>query len=287
MSSAVLVSLSRFVVSPPVAGYLPPPYGTFRGKLLGNFRSSGRRPVGPRSAYMSERWRKFDGAVGRTIAASAFGTDNNAWMVIVSQPVRRPLRAVALACCAILIGAFALVSVLRFMRVDSAVKHPMPWFDGRIGAQSGPAFLADIRRAPKQAAPRLAVAASARPMVRAASVRHIMRAATVVPAKHVGEAVARSVKRSVHRPHPVRTAHQTLAPKKQTPARVRVVAHRQPSPAPRVFVSDDWRNDDTLRAIRNELARQDAAARAHAPVSRDMPANAVSLLNYQVRLTAR
>lgn len=291
MSSAVCASPSRFIVSVPVAGYLPPPYGTLRTRL-GHFGWTGVRPAGLPSAYALERRLRCDGAGRRTTAASAFGTDNSAWMAAAPTPVRRPWRAIGLACCAMLIGAFASLPVLRIMLMDSAVRHPMTWFDGRNGARPAPAWLVDTSRVSRPSAPPADVSVPASLLVRKSPVRHIAHfTATVpakhMPAKHVEKAKPQPVEYGAHRRHSLRTKPQASHSKIAKPARVRVAASRKSSPAPHPPADHDGSNDDVIRAVRDALARQAVTARTHAAVSRDIPTDTASLLNYQVRLTAR
>lgn len=288
MSSTVLASQSRFIVSAPVAGYLPPPYGTFRGTLLGHFRRNGRPPAGLPGAYVTQRWRNGDGTAMGVLTASAFGSDNDAWIRIAPAPARRRYPVIAFACCAMLIGAFALAPVSRILRLERAEQNPMAWFDGQIDAQAAPVLPTEIRRAPQQPVLRTAAGASAPPIVRAVLVGHVDRPPSVAPSKKPArKATAKSGEHRIRRAHPVRPAPQAVASKKKHAVRVRAAAPLKPSAARRSRAKNAWLNDSTMRAIREELARQDAAARPKAAVSRHVPADGASLLNYQVRLTER
>ncbi|WP_459625184.1 hypothetical protein [Burkholderia sp. 3C] len=301
MSSAVFVIPFRFVVSPPVAGYLPPPYGTRQGALMSDFLRSTSRLPGTPNAHVPGRWHERYGTGRRRLAASAFGTDNNAWSAVRPRRVRRSFRAIALACCQMLIGVCAAISMLGIMFADSAIRHPMVW----DSAQSAYAPSMVIRQTPMQSVHQIIGTVPAPAAARSVPVVHVVHPAPAVPAAKRAARGTKSVstpmaRRIVHRPPSVKAKSGKPAPIMATKSRkpapthhtrqhgpMKLATHRSISSVKRARKSDDWASNDAIRALRDELARQDAVARTHAVASARVPANAVFLLHDQVRLTER
>ncbi|WP_414439294.1 hypothetical protein [Burkholderia sp. 22PA0106] len=300
MSPAVFVIPSRVVVFPSIAGYLPPPYGTRRGALLSDFWWNASRSPGLPNAHVPGTWHGRAG-VGWRLAASAFGTDNNAWTDVKPHRGRPVFRAIALACCQMLIGVLATVSMLSVLHSDSAAWYPMAWFNVHNSAQPVNPPSVAIRRALMQPVPQTIVNVPAPVAAHSQSAVHATHRASAVPKMPVAKPVARGTSKPtskpmtrgvVHRPHPMRTppvAATNDKPAPIHPAHQRgatpVAKHRPQSSIERVLANDDRVSDDAIRALRIEQVRQDAAARRHAAVAAYLPADAVFLLSNQVRLT--